>query len=89
MAILPGLLLANDHQPESEFHMLTKVFGSLAISSSLVTASFAGIPAAAPSGGGNEGDCCSVGCCEGCPDCGCDGNCCDNCDDGCDCSCSS
>ena len=68
---------------ESEFLMLTKLFGGLAIAAVVVGAGVAGTSATSSEPEANA--CCSKDCCDGCPNCKCDCACCDDCTNGCKC----
>jgi len=78
---------------ESEFVMLMKLLGGLAVAAGLFVAGIAGTssssndPSAANAGTccAKGAECCSEDCCDGCPDCKCECDCCANCDDGCEC----
>jgi hypothetical protein len=65
--------------------MFTKLFGTLAIASGLMTAGVATTAAESSNPAPTKGACCSADCCKDCPDCKCDCACCENCEDGCDC----
>ena len=72
-------------QSESEFPMLIKLFGGLAIAAGLIAAGIAGNSATTAEPTCTKGACCSEDCCKDCPDCSCECDCCKNCEAGCEC----
>jgi hypothetical protein len=69
--------------------MFVKLFGGLAVATSLIAAAVAGTsPSTEPTAccsNKAKAACCSEGCCKDCPDCKCDCAYCDDCKNGCEC----